>query len=156
MEWENNTNFQKVFDLILEVAVKGKLSESKMIKRVFVFSDMEFDQASANNWETDYETIHRKFDQSGYGSMVPEIIFWNLRDSKATRVMATQKGVAMVSGYSKNLLTIFLDGDGAVDPEATMERAISRGTRNLLYMIKTFKMHLCLFLIHALLLGFKL
>ncbi len=52
-----NTNFQKVFDLILEVAVNGNLKEDRMIKRVFVFSDMEFDQASTNNWEIDYEAI---------------------------------------------------------------------------------------------------
>jgi hypothetical protein len=61
MEWNMNTDFQKVFDLILEVAVNGNLKEDQMIKRVFVFSDMEFDQASTNNWETDYEVIQRKF-----------------------------------------------------------------------------------------------
>ncbi|EXB81227.1 hypothetical protein L484_013168 [Morus notabilis] len=53
MEWGNNTDFQKVFDLILQVAVRGNLKKEQMIKRVFVFSDMEFDKASANNWETD-------------------------------------------------------------------------------------------------------
>lgn len=47
MDWGMNTDFQKVFDLILEVAVNGKLTEDQMIKRVFVFSDMEFDQASS-------------------------------------------------------------------------------------------------------------
>src|ERR1044072_3645075 len=46
MDWGGNTDFQKVFDLILEVAVNGNLKEDQMIKRVFVFSDMEFDQAT--------------------------------------------------------------------------------------------------------------
>ena len=72
-----------------------------MIKRVFVFSDMEFDKASANRWETDYEAIQRKFREKGYRSIIPEIVFWNLRDSHATPVPGTQKGVALVSGYSK-------------------------------------------------------
>ncbi|KAH7856531.1 hypothetical protein Vadar_002533 [Vaccinium darrowii] len=76
MEWGMNTDFQKVFDRILEVAVKEKLSEDQMIKTVFVFSDMEFDEASSNSsyydsddsdgsmssastntWETDYMVI---------------------------------------------------------------------------------------------------
>ncbi|XP_059278214.1 uncharacterized protein LOC132032592 [Lycium ferocissimum] len=124
MEWGMNTDFQKVFDLILKVAVKGNLKEDEMIKKVFVFSDMEFDQASANPWETDYQTIVRKFEKKGYGNCVPEIVFWNLRDSRATPVPANQKGVALVSGFSKNLLTLFLE-ERDFNPEDIMEAAIS-------------------------------
>ncbi|KAF5746390.1 hypothetical protein HS088_TW06G00561 [Tripterygium wilfordii] len=80
MDWGHNTNFQKVFDLILQVAVNGKLKEEQMIKRLFVFSDMEFDMASPNPWETDYQVIVMKFTEKGYGSAVPEIVFWNLSD----------------------------------------------------------------------------
>ncbi|XP_061355673.1 uncharacterized protein LOC133300178 [Gastrolobium bilobum] len=125
MDWGMNTDFQMVFDLILEVAVSGNLKEDQMIRRVFVFSDMEFDQASLNPWETDYQAITRKYNEKGYGSAVPQIVFWNLRDSRATPVTATQKGVALVSGFSKNLLTLFLDNDGDLSPEDAMEAAIS-------------------------------
>ncbi|KAL2469713.1 Uncharacterized conserved protein UCP015417 [Abeliophyllum distichum] len=124
MDWGMNTNFQKAFDRILDVAVEGKLSEEQMIKRVFVFSDMEFDQASEKPWETDYQAVQRKFREKGYQN-VPEIVFWNLRDSRATPVMANQSGVALVSGFSKNLLTMFLEGGGIVNPEEVMELAIS-------------------------------
>ncbi|KAJ1391485.1 von Willebrand factor A-like domain superfamily [Sesbania bispinosa] len=125
MNWGMNTDFQMVFDLMLEVAVNGNLKADQMIKRVFVFSDMEFDQASLNPWETDYQAITRKYSEKGYGSAVPQIVFWNLRDSRATPVPATQKGVALVSGFSKNLLTLFLDNDGDISPEEAMEAAIS-------------------------------
>ncbi|KAK7274978.1 hypothetical protein RIF29_16082 [Crotalaria pallida] len=141
MSWGYNTNFQKVFDRILEVAVNGNLKEDQMIRTVFVFSDMEFDEASSisdpwefnymgygrapeHHWETDYQAITRKFNEKGYGS-VPQIVFWNLRHSKATPVPATQKGVALLSGFSKNLLTLFLDNDGVISPEDSMEAAIS-------------------------------
>ncbi|KAL6223514.1 hypothetical protein ACLB2K_006899 [Fragaria x ananassa] len=40
-----------------KVAVNGKLKPENMIKRIFVFSDMEFDQASTNRWEIDYEML---------------------------------------------------------------------------------------------------
>nr|XP_043607594.1 uncharacterized protein LOC122579478 [Erigeron canadensis] len=125
MEWGMNTNFQKVFDLILEVASKGNLREDEMIKRVFVFSDMEFDQASRTPWETDYQAIQRKFTEKGYGGVVPEIVFWNLRDSHSTPVTRKQKGVALVSGFSKNLMTLFMEGGGSLNPEDVMDSAIS-------------------------------
>lgn len=125
MEWGMNTDFQKVFDLILQVAVNGNLKPEQMIKRLFVFSDMEFDQASANPWETDYQVIVSKYKEKGYGSVVPEIVFWNLRDSRSTPVLGTQKGVALVSGFSKNILTLFLDNEGIINPEQVMEAAIS-------------------------------
>ncbi|KAI3971311.1 hypothetical protein MKX01_008155 [Papaver californicum] len=140
MDWGGSTDFQKVFDQILQVAVDGKLKEDQMIKRLFVFSDMEFNQASRNysydyynqsrldpatQWETDYQVIQNKFREKGYMN-VPEIVFWNLRDSKSTPVLAQQKGVAMLSGYSKNLMTLFLEGDlGELTPIRVMEKAIS-------------------------------
>ncbi|KAK7274979.1 hypothetical protein RIF29_16083 [Crotalaria pallida] len=136
MKWGKNTNFQRVFDLILDVAVKGKLKPDQMIKKVFVFSGMEFDKASDKPWETDYQAITRKFGEKGYGSAVPEIVFWNLKDSNCTPVPITQEGVTLVSGFSKNLLTMLLDNGGDVSsedareavkprPEAAMEAAIS-------------------------------
>ncbi|KAL1568146.1 hypothetical protein AAHA92_03547 [Salvia divinorum] len=125
MDWGLNTDFQKVFDVILEVAVKGKLKAEEMIKRLFVFSDMEFDQASATPWETDYEAIVRKFREKGYGECVPEIVFWNLRDSRATPVPGNRKGVALVSGYSKNLMKMFLGEGGIMDPIMVMDAAIA-------------------------------
>ncbi|RWV91029.1 hypothetical protein GW17_00046712, partial [Ensete ventricosum] len=126
MDWGMNTNFQKVFDKILEVAVAGRLPAAGMVRRVFAFSDMEFDMASPNPWETDYEAIRRKFEESGYGEAVPEVVFWNVRGtSTSTPVVSTQKGVALVSGFSKNIVKLFLDGDGQVSPRKVMDSAIS-------------------------------
>ncbi|CAN1184516.1 Uncharacterized protein L728 [Linum perenne] len=162
MDWGGSTNFYKVFDKILDTAVANNLTEDELIKRVFVFSDMEFREASTvsnynaynynaynseeeeeeeeeeeqeqeqeeveepreTKWETDYQAIQRKFGEKGY-KKVPEVVFWNLRDSLATPVTGTQNGVAMVSGFSKNLLTMFLDGGGIVSPEDVMGLAIA-------------------------------
>ena len=43
----------------------------------------------------------------------------------STPVTSTQPGVAMVSGFSKNLVKLFLENDGVVSPEAVMAAAIS-------------------------------
>jgi len=125
MGWGCHTNFQAVFDRILRTATDARLAPEKMIRTVFVFSDMEFDMASARPWETDYQAIRRKFRDAGYGDVVPQIVFWNLRDSLSTPVTSTQKGVAMVSGFSKNLVKLFLENDGVVNPEAMMAAAIA-------------------------------
>ncbi|KAL2630015.1 hypothetical protein R1flu_014701 [Riccia fluitans] len=122
MNWGCNTDFQKVFDLILRMATKNKLSQGKMVKRLFVFSDMEFDEASANSWETDYQAIVRKYTAAGYAP--PELVFWNLRDSGSTPVLKTQPGCALVSGYSKNILKIFLQKDGEINPLLVMKQAL--------------------------------
>ena len=58
----------------MEVAVNVKLREDELIKRAFVFIDMEFDVASSNSWETDYQAIERKFKARGY-QKVSEIVF---------------------------------------------------------------------------------
>ncbi|XP_021810753.1 uncharacterized protein LOC110754062 [Prunus avium] len=125
MDWGMNTDFQKVFDLLLQVAVNGNLKPEHMIKRIFVFSDMEFDHASSNSWETDYEAIQRKFKEKGYENAVPQIVFWNLRHSSSTPVSKTQPGVALLSGFSKNLMKMFFKHDGEICPELFMEIAIS-------------------------------
>lgn len=137
MDWGYNTNFQAVFDQILDTAAQAKIKPEGMVKKVFVFSDMEFDKARReydprsyrNNqekvsWETDYDVICQKFAASWYKDVVQDIVFWNLRDSRSTPVKANQKGVALVSGFSKNLPKIFLEGKSAPTPEEVMMEAI--------------------------------
>uniref|UniRef100_A0A453T418 TROVE domain-containing protein n=1 Tax=Aegilops tauschii subsp. strangulata TaxID=200361 RepID=A0A453T418_AEGTS len=125
MEWAMNTDFQAVFDQLLHVAVAGKLPPESMVKKVFVFSDMEFDQASARPWETDYEAITRKYTEAGYADAIPQIVFWNLRDSRSVPVTSEQKGVALVSGFSQNMLKLFLGKEVAMTPRSVMEKAIA-------------------------------
>ncbi|KAK9683678.1 hypothetical protein RND81_10G158200 [Saponaria officinalis] len=128
LKWGMSSNFLRVLELILYVAVQAKLTPEQMIKRVFVFSDMEFDKATAAGinatWETDYMAIRRKYEENGFKEAVPEIVFWNLRDSRSTPVTKKQKGVALVSGFSKNAMKLFLQGKQG-DPQAVMDDALS-------------------------------
>ncbi|XP_020424544.1 uncharacterized protein LOC109950383 [Prunus persica] len=125
-DWE--VDMHKVFDLILEVAVKGHLKPEQMIRRVFVFaSDKGFDDALGYDrcWKTDYEAIQRKFKDNGYGDVVPQIVFWNVSNVNPTSVRSIQQGVAMLSGFNTNLIKSFLDNDGEIGPDHVMEAAIS-------------------------------
>ena len=81
-EWGMNTAFHKVFlDLLLPAAIKHNVPPEDMIKRLFVFSDMQFDEAqvqddSADGWNTAHDVVEQKFREAGYE--LPEIVYWNL------------------------------------------------------------------------------
>ncbi|KAF4332082.1 hypothetical protein FBEOM_14125 [Fusarium beomiforme] len=145
-EWSMSTNFVSVFeDLILPMALKNKLKQEDMVKRVFIFSDMQFNEASASysryyqrwdsespsgrtsSWSTSFERIKAKFEKAGYE--LPELVFWNLAGGRAgyTRsggdptapkpVKSDEDGTCLVSGYSQGLLKVFLDGGGFEEEE---------------------------------------
>ncbi|KAH7275048.1 hypothetical protein B0J15DRAFT_507005 [Fusarium solani] len=140
-QWGMNTNFVAVFeDLILPMAIKNNLKQEDMVKRVFVFSDMQFDAACGNEsygwdeepkkpaeWTTSFERIKSKYQDAGYE--MPELVFWNLAGGRAgysggwgdttapKPVTAEEEGTCLVSGYSQGMLKVFLDGGGFEEPE---------------------------------------
>ncbi|CAI5952609.1 unnamed protein product [Closterium sp. NIES-64] len=127
MDWGYNTNFQAVFDLLLSRAQQFQLDPADMVQRLYVFSDMQFDEAgraSEGDWETDHEAIVRKYTAAGYP--VPQIVYWNLRgdaSASSTPVAASEDGVALVSGFSKGMLLAVLEGK-ELTPMIVLEEAI--------------------------------
>lgn len=105
--WGGNTNFQAVFDLILTQAKRYQLNQKDMPKRLFIFSDMQFDKADRNT--TNFKAIDQKYTQSGYKR--PQIIFWNLDGSTSDfPVSVDNNNTAMVSGFSPSILKAILHG----------------------------------------------
>ena len=128
-KWAQNTDFTAVFErLILPMAIKHKLKQEDMVKQIFVFSDMQFDEAAFDKgFETAYERIKRKYAKAGYE--VPQLIFWNLAGGRAgytgrgddvapKPVTRGTEGTMLVSGYSQGMLKMFLEnGHFDEDPE---------------------------------------
>ena len=119
MNWEMNTNVDAVFDLLLERAVQNKLPKDDMIKRLFIFSDMQFDEASVEG-KTNFDVAKEKFVAAGYD--LPQIVFWNLRGGGAgdwmypghpdtAPVVKFEEGTALLSGYSGQMMKLFLEND---------------------------------------------
>ncbi|TRX97069.1 hypothetical protein FHL15_001863 [Xylaria flabelliformis] len=135
--WGMNTNIVAVFeDLILPMAIRNKLSQEDMVKRVFVFSDMQFDGAesspryrkSGETFSSAFERIKSKYRDAGYE--MPELVFWNLAGGRAgygqgtsgdptapKPVTSEETGTTIVSGYSQAMLKVFLDNGTFDDPE---------------------------------------
>jgi hypothetical protein len=114
MPWGRTTNISAVFDLILNVAHSCKLEQKYMPKTLFIFSDMQFDQAD-RNFNTAYQSAKRKFKQLNY--TCPNIVFWNLRATN-TGIPITIKdtGTALISGFSAELLKQFLTNPSNISP----------------------------------------
>lgn len=125
--WGGMTNLIGVFKLILETATTFNVPNENMIKTLYVFTDMQFDSAIGNiptsqsyniyarsrnapTEKTIYETIRQMHNERGY--TMPNIVFWNLRDISADAfpVTVSEEGTAMVSGFSAELLKVFMSG----------------------------------------------
>lgn len=106
MEWGGNTNLLEVFDLLLSKVVGDP--SAKMVEKLFIFTDMQFDEAVSGQWNTTYQNICDKYAQQN--TKVPQIIFWNLRATeKSFPVTKSQAGTALVSGFSAQLMKVFME-----------------------------------------------
>ena len=111
MNWGGSTNFESVFELILSRAVANKVPQEEMPTTLFVFSDMQFNEAcSKPSYGTLFETYKIKFQENGYN--MPQIVFWNLRADTVGFPIASanEPNVAMISGFSSDLLKVFMVG----------------------------------------------
>lgn len=120
--WGMTTNYQKVFNLIINECNKHNIPPEKRPKRLFVFSDMQFDQ-SGGVGVTAHTTMMQKFKKFGYD--VPEIVFWNLRgDTPGFPATNADSGVVMVSGFSPALMQLFTES-GDLSPGKLIDRIIN-------------------------------
>ena len=120
--WGYNTNLEAVFDLVITSAVTHKVPKKNMPSTILILSDMEFDQACKKN-STALKMIKKKFTDNGY--KVPEIVFWNL-NGRVGNVPAksTDKGTALVSGFSPSIMKSLLNGD-IQNPQAVMTQTVN-------------------------------
>ena len=112
-----NTDVQKVFDLILNTAVKHSLPQSELPSSLYIISDMEFDDCTENADMTNFERAKASFAEKGY--TLPQVVFWNV-DSRNTQqpVSRNEQGVILVSGVSPRIFAMLRSGD--FSPESYM------------------------------------
>lgn len=105
-----NTNVEAVFDLILHAAVKNKLPQSQLPKKLYLISDMEFDMAVENSELSNFENAKKKFERFGY--QLPEIVFWNVASrNRQQPVTKNDRGVVLVSGCTPRIFSMVAGGE---------------------------------------------
>lgn len=121
--WGGSTNLAKAFDQLLNFAVTLNVPATSMPKTLYIFSDMQFDQASSSNSHTNFQNIERKYKDAGYAR--PNIVFWNLRGNTVDfPVEQHVPNTALVSGFSPSLMELFMTGN-VISPYAVMLEALS-------------------------------
>jgi ribosomal protein S20 len=105
LPWGGNTNIEAVFQKILDTGVLMSLPQDQMPDRLFIFTDMQFDQVSGNRLKT-FDKIKEKFAKHGY--KMPQIICWNLRSIENIVFTKDDADVCMLSGFSTPILKAFM------------------------------------------------
>jgi hypothetical protein len=122
-KWGMSTNLEGVFKLILDTAVKNKVPVEDMPTKLYIVSDMEFNQACDDPSATLFNTIDTKYKRSGY--VRPELVFWNVNSrNNQSPVRFNEYGTCLVSGCSPAILTSLLSGK-ITTPAQVMLNAIN-------------------------------
>ena len=112
--WGMNTDINATFDLILNTAIKHKVPQEDIPSRIFVISDMEFDEATSSHYwrnsveKPNFQIIKEKFEKAGY--TMPRLVFWNV-NSRNDNIPMTMNddGVQLVSGATPYLFELLLE-----------------------------------------------
>eukprot|EP00026_Physarum_polycephalum_P003826 Phypoly_transcript_03842.p1 GENE.Phypoly_transcript_03842~~Phypoly_transcript_03842.p1 ORF type:complete len:604 (-),score=57.53 Phypoly_transcript_03842:525-2252(-) len=129
-KWGGSTNFQAVFDLILDRASENKVPPEHMPKKLFVISDMQFNRADAN-YVTNFQAVKQRYKDAGY--TLPQMVFWNVNGSQVEfPVTQEELGVAMVSGFSASILRSLLKMGEFISPLQVFQAIIGNPRYNVL------------------------
>jgi hypothetical protein len=129
VEFGYNTDFVKCCEMIIKYGKDNNICDEDMPKKLFIYTDMQFDEATSDNTENNsievlYKTIVKMFKASYYTP--PKFIFWNLNSShkETFPVNCKTEGTAMISGFSEQLLKIFMTYD-EFKPELIVEEILA-------------------------------
>lgn len=121
-DWQSNTDLEAAFRLVLDIAIRNRISQDEMPKSLIVISDMEIDYCGNKDW-TFYEKMSRKFRKHDY--QIPNIIFWNV-DSRNNVFHADKNraGVQLASGQASSVFQQAMQCVG-MNPVEAMEKTIN-------------------------------
>lgn len=113
-----DTNIEAVFNLILTTAINNNMTQDEIPQNILIISDMEFNACVCDNSHrrvktTLFDNIAKKY--AKYGYKLPRLVFWNVNSRTGTiPVKQNDMGVALVSGFSVNVLKLVMSGE--LDP----------------------------------------
>lgn len=110
----SNTNIERVFQLLLDTAVKNNMKQSDLPNTLLMISDMEFDcMTSGRTDKAMFDDFAKEYERYGY--KLPRLVFWNICSRTGTiPIRENANGVALVSGYSVNIMNMVLSNE--LDP----------------------------------------
>ena len=111
-DWGSDTNIEAVFDLLLNTAIDNNCKQSDIPSKIYIISDMQFNEATYyHKKETYMEGLRKKW--AKYRYELPSIVYWNVRASKSGGMFqTTYNGIncCIVGGYSPSLFRDVING----------------------------------------------
>ena len=112
-----NTDLQRVFELILDAAVQGRVPQEELPSTLYIVSDMEFDECAEDASVSVFAWSKAAFRRHGYA--LPRVVFWNVQSRNCQQpVSMNAQGVALVSGCTPRIFSQVMSGE--LDPYANM------------------------------------
>lgn len=143
MEYDSieNTDIEKVFNLILDTIVNNKMKQEDIPNNVLIISDMEFDNYrnyylnKGNTMNKSlFDNIKDDFEKAGY--KIPRLIFWNVGSRTNTiPIIENDMGIALVSGFSVNAANMIMSSK--LDPYECLVEELSVERYDKIVSIKT-------------------
>lgn len=95
-----STNLEAAFDLVLETALRNRISQDEMPKAIIVISDMEIDwilQRDLSRPDDFFSQMEARFEQAGY--KMPKLVCWNV-EARNDTFLSQNPNLIYVSGNS--------------------------------------------------------
>jgi len=110
-DWGMNTNFEKAYKTILDLATRRNVDPKSMPTMLLVLSDMQFDESqnSGGEWKTHFSWMEEEFENAGY--KFPKIVFWDLYAQPGEPAECSDENVAMISGFSPAIMKAVLNAE---------------------------------------------
>lgn len=111
-DWENNTNLEAVFNLLLKAAKNSRKEEIPRV--IYIISDMEFDYCVDNSNDTVFENARKQWNESGLE--LPTVVFWNV-SARNIQTTATKfdKNVSLISGSNQSSFKLAFENKTPVE-----------------------------------------
>lgn len=112
-DWGMSTDLEKVFNLLLNTAIKHNFKSEDM-PNIVVISDMEINECSGNYTKIFAEAMREKF--NSYGYTLPKITWWNV-DATSQTFLASKdsEDMTLVSGASPLMFDLVARGGTPMD-----------------------------------------
>ena len=112
-----NTNMSATMELIYNSSLDLPVEEQ--LDTILIISDMQFDRGTSNCSESVMDSWKNKFIEAGL--KWPEIVYWNVDQSKITFPTSKYDNVKLVSGFSKAVLEDVMNNETTSATEYMMK-----------------------------------
>lgn len=117
-----DTNIQKVFELVLDAAVRNHLPQEELPETLYIITDMEFNYCTRDADITNFEYARELYRRNGY--KLPQLVFWNVQSRNAQQsVCMNEQNVVLVSGCTARLFSMAVSGN--LDPYRYMLQVLN-------------------------------